>query len=124
MILCDTNVFIELFRKNILIRSELEKIGVGSTMLSDVVKMELFVGAKNKPELDAIRKYLNTLHTFPITSDISKTAVELVDEYCLSHKLFLADALIAATALHYNIELFTLNVKDFKFIPNLRLCRY
>ncbi|GHT60215.1 hypothetical protein FACS18945_6290 [Bacteroidia bacterium] len=36
-------------------------------------------------------------------------------------KLSLPDAYIAATALYYNIELFTLNLKDFIFIPNLKL---
>jgi predicted nucleic acid-binding protein len=44
-------------------------------------------------------------------------------KYCLSHKLGLADALIAATAIIHNLELYTLNVKDFVFIPQLRLFR-
>jgi predicted nucleic acid-binding protein len=48
-------------------------------------------------------------------------AVNLVKTYCLSHKLELADALIAATAIHHNVELYTLNRKDFVFIPNLKL---
>ena len=52
---------------------------------------------------------------------ISKVAVDLVKQYCLSHKLKLPDAQIAATALHFNAELFTLNRKDFAYIPNLKL---
>jgi len=39
----------------------------------------------------------------------------------LSHKLKLPDAQIAATALFHNAELFTLNRKDFAYIPNLKL---
>lgn len=31
------------------------------------------------------------------------------------------DALIAATALRHALPLFTLNVKDFRFIPGLQL---
>lgn len=33
----------------------------------------------------------------------------------------MADALIAATALHYNLPLYTLNKKDFRYIAGLRL---
>jgi len=42
----------------------------------------------------------------------------------LSHKLKLPDAQIAATALFHNAELFTLNRKDFAYIPNLKLYDY
>jgi len=48
-------------------------------------------------------------------------AVNFVKTYCLSHKLEFADALIAATAILHNVELYTLNRKDFVFIPNLKL---
>ena len=46
---------------------------------------------------------------------------KVVKQYCLSHKLKLPDAQIAATAILYNVELFTLNRKDFAYIPNLKL---
>ena len=38
-----------------------------------------------------------------------------------SHKLTIPDALIAATALTQNIGLYTLNLKDFRFIQQLNL---
>jgi len=56
-----------------------------------------------------------------ISPQISRLAVDLVKRYCLSHKLKLPDAQIAATALHYDAVLFTLNRKDFAYIPNLKL---
>ncbi|MCL2650726.1 MAG: type II toxin-antitoxin system VapC family toxin [Candidatus Azobacteroides sp.] len=124
MILCDTNIFIEVYRNNPEIENKLMNIGINNLAISDVTKAELLIGAKNKVELSAIRKHLKTLLTLHITSEISELAVDLVDEYCLSHKLLLPDALIAATAIHYNIELFTLNLKDFKFIPNIKLKLY
>jgi predicted nucleic acid-binding protein len=39
-------------------------------------------------------------------------AVALVEQYCLSHKLDLEDALIAATAIVNDIKLYTLNTKE------------
>jgi predicted nucleic acid-binding protein len=121
MILCDTNIFIEIFRKNVSIRSELDKIGCENILASDVVKAELFFGAKNKGELQSIKNYLNNFSSLTIQSEISKMAVDFVEKYCLSENLNLPDALIAATAIYYNIELFTLNRKHFVFIPDLKL---
>jgi len=42
-------------------------------------------------------------------------------DYSLSHRPSIPDMLIAATAVNDNFELYTLNTKDFKFIPNMRL---
>jgi predicted nucleic acid-binding protein len=44
-----------------------------------------------------------------------------METYSLSHKLSLPDALIAATALVHDLKLYTLNVKDFRFIAGLEL---
>jgi tRNA(fMet)-specific endonuclease VapC len=82
---------------------------------------ELLFGARNKKEIKAIRNDIDSLVVLPIESNISKLSVELVEKYSLSHKLSLPDALIAATALCHNIELYTLNKKDFKFIESVIL---
>ena len=44
-----------------------------------------------------------------------------MERYCLSHKLAIPDALIAATALVNDMSLYTLNLKDFRFIERLNL---
>jgi len=123
MILCDTNIFIEIFRKNFLIRSELNKIGYDNIVISDVVKAELFFGARDKVDLQKIAKSIEHFPVLSIQFEISKIAVDFVEKYCLSQKLNLPDALIAATAVYYGIELFTFNEKDFRFIPELQLYR-
>lgn len=46
-----------------------------------------------------------------------------METYSLSHNLNLPDALIAATALSHDVQLYTLNLKDFRFIPGLNLYR-
>jgi len=48
----------------------------------------------------------------------------LLEEFALSHKLSVPDALIAATALSQGIPLYTLNRKDFRFIPNLNFISF
>jgi len=121
MLLCDTNIFIEIYRQNAIIFDELKKIGQNNIAVSDITRSELFYGAINKVELKMICNDLDKLFTLHINEKISQMAADLVKQYCLSHKLDVEDALIAATAIYYNIELFTLNTKDFVFIPNLKL---
>ena len=119
MTLLDTNIFIEIYRGNVAIASivdDMQEIAV-----CDVVRAELFYGARNKLDLQEINADLDGLPIFSLQQQISEMAVNLVKTYCLSHKLEFADALIAATAIFHHIELFTLNRKDFEYIPNLKL---
>jgi len=90
-------------------------------VVCDVVRAELFYGARNKRELQEISADLEDIPILYLLPQISEMAVNLVKTYCLSHKLEFADAIIAATAIFYNVELFTLNRKDFAYIPNLKL---
>ena len=119
MILLDTNIFIEIYRNNTFIAAVVDN--VPEIAICDVVRAELYYGARNKRELQEISADVEELTTLPVLPQISEMAVNFVKTYCLSHKLELADALIAATAIHYNIKLYTLNLKDFVFIPNLKL---
>ena len=121
MILCDTNILIEIYRDNGTIIETVTKIGQENIAVSDVTCAELLFGARNKKELQAIRKDLNKLTILPIQSTVSSLAVELVEKYALSHKLSLPDALIASTAITHNMELYTLNVKDFRFLEDVKL---
>jgi predicted nucleic acid-binding protein len=121
MILCDTNIFIEIYRDGLDIIQTVKSIGQHNIAVSDVTCAELLYGARNKKELQTIRKDLNKLTVLPIDTDVSTMAVELVEKYALSHKLSLPDALIASTAIIHNIELYTLNLKDFSFLDKLKL---
>ena len=119
MTLLDTNILIEIYRDNFAIASIVDNMQ--DIAVCDVVRAELFYGARNKRELQEISADLEELTVLPLLPQISEMAVKLVKTYCLSHKLEFADALIAATAIFHNVELFTLNRKDFSYIPILRL---
>jgi predicted nucleic acid-binding protein len=121
MILCDTNILIEIYRNNANIVAAVENINQDNVAISDVTRAELFVGALNKRELQTLQKEVNQLIILPIQQEISTTAISLLEKYCLSHKLDFHDALIAATALCHDMELFTLNIKDFICISGLKL---
>ena len=121
MILCDTNIFIEIYRGNETIIEIIKEIGQQNVAISDVSCAELLYGARNKKELQAIRNDIDSLIVLPIDSNISKFAVDLVEKYSISHKLSLPDSIIGATAILYDISLYTLNTKDFKFLQKINL---
>jgi len=64
---------------------------------------------------------ISMYHILEINNDISTTTRHCICKFALSHKMQIPDALIAATATTYNLPLFTYNIKDFKFIPNIKL---
>jgi len=83
--------------------------------------MELMVGAYNKKEISLIRKAFNEIAVMEISNNISRHATSLIEKYAKSHNLLIPDALIAATAIITSIPLYTLNIKDFNYIPDLIL---
>jgi len=91
--------------------------------ISVVTFMELLQGARNRNEMDAIKKEFNEMgvHIIPINAKISSKAVNLVEEYTLSHSMEMADALIAGTCLENNEELLTANDKHYRMIDNLEI---
>ncbi|MEZ4663535.1 MAG: type II toxin-antitoxin system VapC family toxin [Caldilineaceae bacterium] len=121
MILCDTNILIEFYKNNHSIIQHLREIGPENIVISAITQAELYYGALNKRELQRIKSHLLTIQILPIDNNITSTFIQLMETYALSHKLSLPDALIGATALVHNLELYTLNLKDFRYIQGLSL---
>ncbi len=121
MILCDTNVIIETLKGDDKTIKIIERIGLENIAISSVTVMELYFGAFNKRELNKIKKYLKALNVVHFDNTVSELAVNMIESYSKSHGLQIPDAIIAATALSLEIKLFTLNLKDFRYIDGLKL---
>ena len=67
MILCDTNVIIEVLKKNLTVIQSIEKIGLDKIAISVVTAMELYYGALNKAELKKIKLHLSSIRIFTST---------------------------------------------------------
>ncbi len=120
MILLDTNILIEILKGNQTTIAQLEKLN-SLFSISVISYMELIYGALNKNEVKKIEKFLYQFEIFPINEQISLKALELIKQYAKSHFLDIPDALIAATAIENDCQLFTYNLKDFQYIKNLNL---
>lgn len=123
MVVCDTNIMIHFFKGDSETTENLREIGFENIGLSAITFMELYQGMGNKEELNRMIRTLLPYKRIDINREVSKTATDYVKRYHLSHSLQIPDAIIAATAVVYNLELFTYNVKDFHFIPSIKLYR-
>jgi predicted nucleic acid-binding protein len=117
--LLDTNIIIELFKGNAAILKSLEN--KEELFISSVTVMELYFGALNKKELSKIKEALKAFKILHFNELISLKATELVEVYSKSHGLMIPDAIIAATAIVNSTPLATLNLKDFRYIKELKL---
>jgi tRNA(fMet)-specific endonuclease VapC len=119
-IVLDTNILIEVLKGNQNITQKLETSSF-TLCISSITVMELYFGALNKQELFRLKKFIELFEVIEINENISAISTELIFEYSKSHNLAIPDSLIAATAINENIKLYTLNLKDFKFIDGLSL---
>lgn len=121
VVLIDTDVLIWLARGNANAQGVVAALADWS--VSAVSYMEMVQGCRNKTELKAVQKAFKSSPStvLALTPAISEHASLLVENYALSHSLFLADALIAATAMEHGLPLLTGNAKHFRVVPGLQL---
>jgi predicted nucleic acid-binding protein len=71
--------------------------------------------------LAKLKKDIGYLVLLDIDNRTCGIFINLISSYALSHRLAVPDAFIAATAMACDVELFTLNKRDFRFIEGLSL---
>jgi len=118
MIFLDTNILIEYLKGN---KAPINAYSLEELFISDVVIMELYQGARNKSDLNFIIKEIADFKVLQTHSQIMQLSTQLLREYNLSHNLKMMDAIIASTAMVYDMPLMSINKKDFKYLDGLRL---
>ena len=119
--LCDTCILIDYLKGKTEVQQKLAKDREQGLGMSSVTYMELMVGALNKREVGIITKAFSDFETVEISESISIKAKTLIEKFTKSHGLQIPDALIGAAALELDLPLYTANIKDFQFIPDLKL---
>lgn len=121
MVLCDTDIFISAFNGKPDTIDQSDKIGLAEIVLSAVTVMKLFQGMGNKNELTRMKKRIEFYGVVQMDNALSEKAIEFIEKYKLSHGLKIPDAIIGATAVVYQIPLYTCNIRDFDFLPGIIL---
>ena len=87
---------------------------------SEVVRFELLAGVR-EPELAALEAFFSALAWTPVDEPVARVAGELARRYRRRYSgIDDVDYLIAATALVFDAELLTTNVRHFPMFPDLR----
>lgn len=112
--LIDSNVLIE-FSGNLLPQASID-------LISSIIDEEFNISFINKievlghPSADKnLRDFINSANIIDINPDITERTIKLR----ANHSIKLPDAIIAATALEYNLVLLTRNIDDFKGLSKL-----
>lgn len=94
------------------------------TALAKIIDEEFNISFISKIEVlghsladDNLREFVKLANVYDINSELIDATIELR----LKQKIKLPDAIIAATALVYELVLITRNVNDFKNIPGLQV---
>ncbi len=119
-IVFDTNILIEILKGNSQIVSFVETLDA-DICISSISKMELLYGARDKKELKELEGFCSLFECIELDNSISKLATKLIATYAKSHNLNIPDALIASTCIEHKFKLFTLNLKDFRYMKDLVL---
>jgi len=89
-------------------------------LCSEITRAEVLRGVRS-PERARTERLLDALRWAPVDEAISRRAGELCRRHRRSHRaLGVADLLVAATALVYEAELATGNVRHYPMFPGLR----
>ncbi|MCX7067712.1 MAG: type II toxin-antitoxin system VapC family toxin [Methylococcales bacterium] len=122
-LLCDTCVIIDFINARSTVLNDLLAKDT-HLFVNSIIEMELLQGARDKRELQVIKKKLLSFRLLDLQQVIFDSATELMRDYRLSHGLALPDAVIGSTAIYYQIPLYTYNQKDFRFLPEINLTQF
>ncbi len=90
-------------------------------LLASVISVaELFAGLREGRERASLESFIAAFNMIPVDREIAERGGIYRRDFMRSHRLGLADALIAATADVMDAELATLNVKHFPMRPRLK----
>ena len=118
--LCDTTILFELLKGNAEIKKRLEEIGHENIAFSIITHAEAYAGS-SKDEMKVLKSFFSKHKLFHLNGEASEIFNGLIQSHHVRHSKWIPDALIAATAISNNLEVYTLNRKDFDFIDKLIL---
>lgn len=97
---------------------KLDEILKASFNISTITKIELLGWHLLEPPMqEMIESFLSNANIIYLNADLEKETIKLKQ----SHKMKIPDAVIGATAIHYDLTLVTRNEKDFKRIEGIKI---
>ncbi len=117
--LIDTDVLIDYLRGNVAAIHFFKEIQ-GHLLISAVSVAELYAGVKGEEEETQLADFVASFEIVEIDLSIARQGGLFRNQYFRSHGVGIADALIAASAVHYTARLITLNQKHFPMLSDIQ----
>ena len=119
----DTNIIVWVLRAHPRAVAFVDRLPVAERNLSSISHMELLRGCRDKLDMERTSRLIEEElgETVPVDEKMTRLAIDLMKEYALARRPGIPDLFIAATAIARGEVLATENVKDFQYIPGLRL---
>lgn len=115
--LIDSNVIIDFFNYS-LPKAGIELLLTIEPRISIITQIEVFSKrGLEEEEIKTLKEFINTALVYLVDEKVAAKAIDIR----LEHNIKLPDAIIAATAICYNLILVTRNVSDFKRIKELEI---
>ena len=118
-LLLDTDVLIDYLRGRAEAITYIESL-TEPLLVSTITIAELYSGVREGDERVALQAFLSAFETVDVSPAIAVKGGLFRRDWGKSHKVGLADALIAATAEVRGATLITLNIKHFPMLPTAR----
>lgn len=118
VVLLDTNILIGILRKNQKVIGTFSALNWDDLFISTITYGEIIIGAR-KWELQKTKRFLKSFGIIELDKNISVRLRQIYHQ-AYYHQGLLADAIIGATAVTYDLPLWTTNKIDFNYISGLR----
>jgi predicted nucleic acid-binding protein len=119
LLLIDTDVIIDYLRGQADAVTYIESL-TNPLLISTVTVAELYSGVREGEERTALETFISAFELVPVSEEIAVKGGLYRRGYSKSHKVGLADALIAATAEVRGATLVTLNTKHFPMLTSVK----
>ena len=117
--LLDTNTVIDLMGGNLPNKSTrwLNNEVINQTLCISIInKIEILGFNATQEEMNYLNRFVNAIEILPLSDEVADKTIQLRKQ----KKIKLPDAIIAATAIIYDITLISRNFDDFKNIQGLK----
>ena len=120
MLLLDTDVMIDVLRRFPPALAWLESHAAEEVILPGFVVLELLQGCRERVEQERVERIASRSHIVWPSNEACNAAVGTYAQFHRSHNLGFIDALIAHTALLFDLPLHTFNQKHYAVVSELR----
>ena len=123
-LLLDTNFIIGLLRTDENYISKFEEIKSNDLYISPLTVTEIYAGCRAN-EIGETENLLQKIFTIPLSKLVSREAGLMIYHYSKrGKKIYIADAIIGATAKIHHLTLITQNIKDFPMLYPSQIERF